>query len=88
MSRAVRGFETLAVSAEHLLEVGGDDACLKQARVEAWSLQEDEVFLFPVDVLMLSLAPSRVKSHVRSWSRVPVLSRGDFNFCLSSTKIL
>lgn len=51
MSRAIRGFETLTPSVEHLLEVRGDDAYLKQARVELWSLQEGVVFLFHVDSL-------------------------------------
>lgn len=47
----MRGFKTLTISVEHLLEVGGDDAYLKQARVEVWSLQEGEMFLFHVDTL-------------------------------------
>lgn len=37
---------------------------------------------------MASLVLSRVKFLVTSWSQVPILSTGDFNFHLSSTKIL
>lgn len=60
----------MAVSVEHLLEVGLDDVCLKQARVEVWSLQEGEMMLFHVDTLLPCLAPSRVKSLGRSWSQL------------------
>lgn len=47
-----------------------DDVYLKQARVEVWSLQKGEMFLFHVDTLLPRLAPFRVKSLRRSWSQL------------------